>query len=179
MNEESQIIFREAQPNDLNFALDLYNYYILNTTAAFDHEKITMEELQARLSYHNGKYRTFLVCDKPDKNIMGFCFLKQFRTKPAYDKSAEIGLYLQPEKTGQKLGHHIIRFLEEYARGNDIEVIIATISGENVNSIKLFDRMGYERCAHFRKIAVKFNRRLDLIQYEKILSTLPDPLEVS
>jgi L-amino acid N-acyltransferase YncA len=55
MKEEIQIIFKEANLNDLNFVLDLYNYYILNTTATFDYEKITLEELQARLSYNNKK----------------------------------------------------------------------------------------------------------------------------
>ena len=169
MKEETPIIFKEANLHDLNFVLDLYNYYILNTTATFDYEKITVEELQARLSFNNKKYKTFLVCDRVDHDIIGFCFLTQFRKKPAYDKSAEIGIYLKPEKTGQKLGHTIIKFLEEYARENQLEVIIASISGENVNSISLFTKMGYERCAHFKKIAVKFNRRLDLIQYEKIL----------
>ncbi len=169
MKEEIQIMFREANLNDLHFVLDLYNYYILNTTATFDYEKITLEELQARLSYNSTKYKTFLVCDRVDKNIMGFCFLKQFKKKPAYDGSAEIGIYLKPENTGQKLGHTILKFLEEYAKENRIEVIIASISGENVNSMKLFARMGYERCAHYKKIAVKFNRSIDLIHYEKIL----------
>jgi phosphinothricin acetyltransferase len=169
MKEEIQITFKEADLNDLNFVLDLYNYYILNTTATFDYEKITLEELQTRLSSNNKKYKTFLVCDKVDKNIIGFCFLAQFRKKPAYDKSAEIGIYLKPEKTGQQLGHNIIEFLEEFAKENQIEVIVASISGENVNSIKLFNRMGYERCAHYKKIAVKFDRRLDLVHYEKIL----------
>ena len=91
MKEEIQIIFKEANLNDLDFVLDLYNYYILNTTATFDYEKITLEELQARLSYNHKKYKTFLVCDKVDKAIIGFCFLTQFRKKPAYDQSAEIG----------------------------------------------------------------------------------------
>src|SRR5215208_4264389 len=169
MKEELPIIFKEANLDDLNSVLDLYNYYILNTTATFDYEKITLEELQARLSYHNKKYKTFLVCDKLDQSMIGFCFLTQFRKKPAYDKSAEIGIYLQPEKTGRSLGHTIIEFLEDYARENQIEVIVASISGENTNSIKLFNRLGYDKCAHYKNIAVKFNRRLDLIYYEKIL----------
>jgi phosphinothricin acetyltransferase len=169
MNEEIPITFREATLNDLDFVLDLYNYYILNTTNSFDHEKITLEELQARLSYQHKKYKTFLVCDRIDDSLIGFCFLTQFRKKPAYDNSVEIGLYLKPEKTGQKLGQHIVGFLEGYAKENQIEAIIASISGENVKSLNLFNRMGYERCAHYKKIAVKFNRRLDLIHYEKIL----------
>ena len=169
MKAENQIIFREANLDDLNFALDLYNYYLSNTTSIFDHEKITLEELQARLSYNNKKYRTFLVCDEPDKSMIGFCFLTQFRKKPAYDKTAEMGLYLKPEKTGKNLGPIIVKFLEVYAKENQIEVIIAAISGENMNSIKLFENMGYERCAHYKKVATKFGRRLYLIEYEKIL----------
>jgi phosphinothricin acetyltransferase len=47
--------------------------------------------------------------------------------------------------------------------------MIATISGENINSVKLFENLGYERCAHYKKIATKFGRSLDLLEYEKIL----------
>lgn len=169
MAEPTQIIFKEASINELSVVLDLYNYYILHTTATFDYEVITMEELQTRLSYNHKKYKTFLVCDSTDKNVIGFCFLTQFRKKPAYDRTAEMGIYLQPENIGKKLGQFIIEFLEKYAKENQIEVIIATISGENISSIKLFEKMGYERCAYYKEIAIKFNRRLDLINYEKIL----------
>ncbi len=169
MKAENQIIFKEANLDDLNFALDLYNHYLSNTTCTFDYEKIPLEELQARLSYNNKKYKTFLICDKTVENIIGFCFLTQFRKKPAYDKTAEMGLYLKPEKTGKGLGPVIVKFLEDYAKENQIEVIIATISGENINSVKLFEKMGYERCAHYKKIATKFGRKLDLIVCEKIL----------
>jgi phosphinothricin acetyltransferase len=169
METENQIIFKETNLDDLNFVLDLYNYYLSNTTCTFDHEEITLEELQARLSYHHKKYKTFLVCHEAVKDMIGFCFLTQFRKKPAYDKTAEMGLYLKPEHTGRNLGPIIVKFLEEYARENQFDVIIATISGENINSVKLFEKMGYERCAHYKKIATKFGRRIDLIEYEKIL----------
>jgi len=169
MVENRHIRFREAAPDDLGGVLDLYNYYILNSTAAFDYEEITLQELQARLSYGNGSYRTFLVCEPTDGEILGFCFLKQFRKKPAYDRTAEIGLYLRPEATGKKLGFSIVEFLEEYARSHEIAVIVATISGENLASIKLFEKMGYERCAHYKQVAIKFNRPMDLMNYEKIL----------
>ena len=169
MIENNQILFKEAARDELSFMLDLYNYYILNSTATVDYEEITMEELQARLSYDTKPYKTFLICDTTDHNRIGFCFLKQFRKKPAYDRTAEVGIYLKPGSTGKKIGQLTIQFLEEYARENQIEVIIAMISGENIGSLKLFEKIGYERCAHYKEIAVKFNRRLDLLGYEKIL----------
>ena len=169
MVEKNHPIFREVNIDELSFVLNLYNFYILNTTVLSDQETITLEELQARLSYKTKKYKTFLVCHETEKNVVGFCFLTQFRKKPAYDSTAEIGIYLKPEHTGQKLGQSMIRFLEEYAKQNHIEVIIATISGENSPSIKLFEKMGYEQCAHYKQVARKFDRRLDVICYEKIL----------
>ena len=63
----------------------------------------------------------------------------------------------------------MIRFLEEYAKQNQIDVIIATISGENSPSMKLFEKMGYEQCAHYKQVARKFDRPLDVMCYEKIL----------
>jgi phosphinothricin acetyltransferase len=76
---------------------------------------------------------------------------------------------LKPEHTGKKLGQSMIRFLEEYAKQNRIEVIIASISGENSPSIRLFEKMGYEQCAHYKQVSRKFDRRIDLMCYEKIL----------
>jgi phosphinothricin acetyltransferase len=169
MVEKNHLIFREANVDELRFVLDLYNFYILNTTAVSDYEPITLEELQARLSYQTKKYKTFLVCHESEKNVVGFCFLTQFRKKPAYDSTAEIGIYLKPEHTGKKLGQSMIRFLEEYAKQNHIEVIIASISGENSPSIRLFEKMGYEQCAHYKQVSRKFDRRIDLMCYEKIL----------
>ena len=169
MIEQHHLIFREAKPDELSFVLGLYNFYILNTNILADHEPITLEELQARLLYQTKNYKTFLVCHETEKNVVGFCFLTQFRKKPAYDSTAEIGLYLKPEQTGKKLGPSIIRFLEEYAKQHHIEVIIASISGENSRSIRLFEEMGYEQCAHYKQVARKFDQRIDVVSYEKIL----------
>jgi len=169
MVEQNYPIFREANLDELSFVLDLYNFYILNTNVLADHEPITLEELQARLAYQTKRYKTFLVCHETEQNVVGFCFLTQFRKKPAYDSTAEVGIYLKPEHTGKKLGPAMIRFLEEYAKQNHIEVIIASISGENSPSIKLFEKMGYEQCAHYKQVARKFDRYIDVISYEKIL----------
>jgi phosphinothricin acetyltransferase len=44
-------------------------------------------------------------------------------------------------------------------------VLIATITGENVNSIKLFKNLGYEKCSHMKKVAEKFDRILDVLVF--------------
>jgi phosphinothricin acetyltransferase len=129
--------------------------------------KITPEEFRQRLFIGHAKYRTYLI--RWSNELAGFCFLTQYRKKEAYDRTAEIGLYLKPEFTGKGIGRLAVAFLEKVVISKGIRVIIASISGENNASLKLFQKMGYEKCAHYKQVGEKFGRLVDVIDYEKIL----------
>jgi phosphinothricin acetyltransferase len=161
------IEFIEAKEKDLNILLDIYNYYIENTTATFDLDKITLEEFKNRVFINNSRYKTFLVY--MSNELVGFCFLTQFRKKAAYDKTVELGLYLKPQFTGKGFGVKIVNYLEKIAKENQFEMLVASISGENIPSIKLFRKLGYVQCAHYKGIAVKFERKMDLIDFQKAI----------
>lgn len=32
-----------------------------------------------------------------------------------------------------------------------------------------FEKLGYEKCAHYKGIAVKFGRKMDLVDYQKAI----------
>ena len=162
------IIFLEAKESDLNLLLELYNYYLINTTSTFDYKEINIDEFKSRISFSQSIYKTFLI--KQEDKLAGFCFLTKFKNKPALDRTAEIGIYLYPEKTKKGIGKIAVNFLEDHARENKIKVIIADISGENKASIKLFSKLNYTKCGHLKEIAVKFDRILDVVYYQKILS---------
>jgi phosphinothricin acetyltransferase len=162
------LTFQPAAENDLHTMLELYNFYIITTTATFDHGQITQEEFRQRIFIGHEKYRTYIIRLRDE--TIGFCFLTQYRKKVAYDRAAEIGLYLKPDFTGKGIGYTAVAFLEKIAISKGIRVIIASISGENTASIKLFQKMGYEKCAHYKHVGEKFGRFVDVIDYEKILS---------
>jgi phosphinothricin acetyltransferase len=163
----NDIIFLEAKESDIKLILKLYNYYLLSSTTTFDYEKINIDEFKFRISFNQSIYKTFLI--KQKNKLIGFCFLTRFKNKPALDRTAEIGIYLYPEYTKKGIGKIAVNFLEDYARENKIKVIIADISGENKASIKLFSKLNYTRCGHFKEIAVKFGRVLDVVYFQKIL----------
>jgi phosphinothricin acetyltransferase len=71
---------------------------------------------------------------------------------------------------GRGLGGRGAQFIEDVAKSNGIHVLVATICGENEASIRLFERNGYEKCAHFREVGKKFGRWLDVVAYQKILT---------
>jgi phosphinothricin acetyltransferase len=159
--------FMVANETDLTPMLNIYNYYIMNTTATFDLGPISMEEFKNRIFIKHPKYKTYLIYE--ENELLGFCFITQFRSKTAYDKTAEIGLYLKPEFTGKGLGAIIVNYLESVARQGHFETLIASISGDNLSSIKLFEKLGYEKCAHYKRIAEKFNRKVDIIDFQRVI----------
>jgi phosphinothricin acetyltransferase len=167
MNEMFSFDFIEAKENDIKAMLDIYNYYIVNCTATFDWNEITLKEFKNRIFLDSNKYKTFLICINDE--VIGFCFLTKFREKVAYDKTVELGLYLKPQFTGKGYGRNIVRYLEHISKLNEFETIIVSISGENMASIKLFKKMEYEQCSHYKGIAIKFGRKVDMIDFQKIL----------
>jgi phosphinothricin acetyltransferase len=161
------LIFQRAEENDLQTMLVIYNFYLITTTATFDYAPISREEFLRRIFIGHEKYQTYLFHLRNE--FAGFCFLTQYRKKEAYDRTAEIGLYLKTEFTGKGIGKIAVAYLEKAAIEKQIRVIIASISGENSASMKLFASLGYEKCAHYKQIGEKFGRLLDVVDYEKIL----------
>ena len=161
------LIFQKAVENDVETMLDIYNFYLVSTTATFDYKQISREEFLQRIFIGHEKYQTYLI--RCHNETAGFCFLTQFGKKIAYDRTAEIGLYLKPEFTGKGIGKIAVTFLEKAAISKQIKVIVASISGENIASMKLFQRMGYDQCAHYKQVGEKFGRLQDIVDYEKIL----------
>jgi L-amino acid N-acyltransferase YncA len=159
--------FTELAETDFEFIKELYDYYILNSTATYYTERITVEELRSFIPAGDEKYKSFLI--KNGDEVCGFCYFSQYKKRQAYDRTAEVSVYLKPEKTGHGIGKTVLDHLEEVAERSGISVLIAIISGDNENSIKLFEKCGYEKCGHFKQIGEKFNKILDVVYYQKII----------
>ena len=76
-------------------------------------------------------------------------------------------LYLKPEFTNKGLGSIILKKMQDEAQAVGIHTLVAVISGDNDGSIALFERNGYEKCAHFKNLSEKFGRLLDIVCLQK------------
>ena len=162
-----KIEFIDLNEPDFEVIKEIYDYYIENSTATYYTEKITIEELKEFIPFQNKKYRSFLI--KAENECYGFCYITQYKKRQAYDRTAEISLYLKTAYTGKGIGNTVLPFLENVAKEIGISVLIGIISGDNENSIKLFERNGYEKCGHFKQVGEKFNKILDVVSYQKII----------
>ena len=150
---------------DLAAILTIYNDYILNSTATFHSEKLSKNDLEEFLYVSHLKYPSFLI--RENDEIIGYCFLTQYKKRQAYDRSAELSIYLKPEFTGKGIGLVALNHLEAAAKKAGIHVLVGTICGENHASIRLMEKSGFSKCAHLKNIGEKFGKILDVVVYQK------------
>jgi phosphinothricin acetyltransferase len=167
INMMSDYSFKEVKDEHISDLLEIYNYYVLNTTATFHAKALDEEAMKGIIFFNNPKYKTFLIMK--DETISGYVLLTQHKSREAYDRTGEVTVYLKPDNIGKGLGSLAINYIEKFAKSHDFHVLIATICGENQKSIKVFERNGYEKCAHYKQVGSKFNQWLDVVAYQKIL----------
>ncbi|MDN4619973.1 GNAT family N-acetyltransferase [Paenibacillus sp. PsM32] len=176
----SVVRFEPIEEQHLPEVLSIYNHYVEHTTVSFHTETLSLEQMRVQIMNVPTHYKSYVIIDEPSSDtesasslsssgIAGYILMTQHKNKQAYDVTAEVTVYLKPGQTGRGLGGKSLSFLEQAGIDSGFHVLIATVCTENVNSIALFERYGYEKCAHFREVGYKFGRRLDIASYQKII----------
>lgn len=164
----AEINFEELKQKHLRDVLNIYTYYVLNTTATFHECAISAKEMGELVFFDKPKYKTFVITE--DGQVIGYVILSPYKKREAYNDTAEIAVYLRQDKLGQGLGSNAVSFIENHARAKGVHVLIATICGENNRSIRVFEKNGFFKCAHYQEVGRKFGKLLDVVAYQKILS---------
>ena len=159
------VAFRPVTRQDLDTILRIYNHYVLNSTATFHSVSLTVTDLEEFLFVAHPKYPAFMILEGSEP--VGYCFLTQYKKRQAYDRSAELSVYVKPGFTGRGIGALALAHLEDAARASGIHVLVGTICGENHASIRLMEKAGFSRCACLKNIGEKFGKVMDVVMYQK------------
>ncbi|WP_433754159.1 N-acetyltransferase family protein [Paenibacillus amylolyticus] len=159
--------FEEVTEQHLPEIRVIYNYYVRNTTISFHTEELDLDQIKSSVMNKDTRYKTYVIFE--DNQMMGYVLITQYKSKQAYDICGEVTIYLKPDILGKGLGKQALRFIEKVAKEQGFHTLIATICMENTRSKSLFERNGYEQCALFKEIGYKFDRKLDIGSYQKIL----------
>lgn len=149
----------------------IYNWYVANSTATFHTEPVTPENMLEFLYIDHPRYKSFVI--KSNGELAGYCFLTYHKKRQAYDRTAEVTIYLHPDFRGRGIGQQALGHLEKVAHSVNLCNLIGVISGDNLGSIRAFENAGYVKCAHFRNVGEKFGAVLDVVAYQKELVAQP------
>lgn len=161
------ITFSQVNEKDLNDITEIYNYYVLNSTATFQIEPLSVAEMKELLFFSNPRYKSFVITE--NQEIIGYCILAQYKKREAFDVTAEAAIYLKHGCLSKGVGSLALQHIETEARKAGFHTLVGLITGENTASLRLFAKNGFIKCGHLKGVGKKFNRSLDLIYYQKII----------
>lgn len=159
--------FTPTTEDHLPALVDILNHYVLHSTVTFHTETLSADDMREKVFFTLPYYRSFTIMNGDE--VIGYCVISPWKKQEAYRHTAEVNIYLHHELMGQGIGSNALAHAEAFAKENNIHTLIAGLCSENIPSKRLFEKNGYEICAHFKQVGQKFGRILDTIYMQKHL----------
>lgn len=161
-------MIRKAILEDAKAIVDIYNGYVINSVATFETEPLTEAAMRMRMEQMIPQFPYFV--DVEDGRVAGYCYAHLWKEREAYRHTLETTVYLAPGFIGKGIGRALMEHLIAACRKSDYRVLIACITAGNEASNVLHEKLGFEQVSHFVKVGRKFDRWLDVVDYELQLS---------
>jgi len=158
---------KKLSNEDLPFVLEIYNHYILNTTITFHIGAMTLDELKNIIPVNHPKYPSFII--QSDEEKLGYIYVNYFRNKQAFDRTAEITIYLSPTAIGKGAGKFALNAFEKHLENTDIKTLIGVITEGNEISTQLFENCQYKAVAKLNNVGEKFGKIIGIEMWQKEL----------
>ena len=158
---------RPISNNDRESIMDIFNYYVENSFAAYPENKLPYQAFDILLQMSNG-FPTGSIIDQKGK-IVGFGMLRAHNPTPTFSQTAEVTYFIHPDHTGKGVGKMLLGFLEKGAVEKSITNMLAHISSLNPNSIKFHQQNGFIECGRFKKVGKKKGQEFDTVWMQKML----------
>lgn len=162
---------RSATKADVPGILAIYNDVIATSTAVFSLTPASLDDRLAWLETRQQQGFPVLVADD-EGEVVGFSSFGEFRVAwHGYRYSVEHSVHVRRDRRGHGLGPQLVTALFAPARARGTHVMIGGIDADNEASLRMHERLGFERVAHFREVGHKFGRWLDLVFVQRFLDT--------
>jgi L-amino acid N-acyltransferase YncA len=164
-----KIRFEKMGESDREAVIDLFNYYIENSFAAYPERKVAYAFFDQFLRLTEG-YPAMTVRDEDEnERIIGFAFLRPIHPLSSFQRAAEITYFLEPDYTGKGIGSKILERIAGEARRKGIDTILANVCSLNHLSLGFHEHHGFEVCGRFKRVASKKGQDLDAVWMQLIL----------
>jgi L-amino acid N-acyltransferase YncA len=164
----SDVTIRPAVEGDLPDIATIYNHEVANSIATFDLEAPAPgywhEKLQGG---HEGDH--LLVAVDRDNDVVGYAYSWSYRPRPAYERTRECSIYLDPSMRGQGIGRVLYPALLETMAASGVHTAVALVALPNPGSVALHRTVGFEHVGTMREVGYKFDRWIDVAWYQRLL----------
>ncbi len=160
-------MIRRILPEDIPVCLDWYNTYIRESAATFETEELTLAEFTERVKHVTKKYPWIVL--EEDGKLCGYAYLCPFNERAAYDWTADLAIYLDPQARGKKYGSALMEAILKLAERDGYFQIVSLVTAGNLPSEALHHKFGFEKAVTLNGVGIKFGKVLGVSYWVKTL----------
>jgi phosphinothricin acetyltransferase len=161
-------MIRSARSTDVDAIARIYNYYVINTVITFEEQIVTPETMAERMQEIASDSLPWLVAESSGE-IIGYAYASMWKNRSAYRYSVESIVYLDPAALRVGHGSQLYDSLLANLRQQEFHVVIGGIALPNQASIRLHEKFGFRKVAHFKEVGYKFGQWVDVGYWQLIL----------
>ncbi len=146
---------RLAVEADLAAIVAIYNAAIHTRLATADLEPISVESRRDWFRSHSDRYPVWVIVkhDQDNEQIIGWLSFQMFYGRPAYHKTAEVSIYIDPNYQGQGIGKKLLDQAIALCPKLNISKLVGFVFAHNAASLRLFKSFDFEEWGLLPKIA--------------------------
>ena len=141
----------------------------MTSTALYDYHPRTLEQQIGIFEDKISKGFPIIVATI-NHEVVGFGYYSEFRFREAYKFTVEHSVYADKKHIGKGVGNVLLTELIQLAKAQKLHTMIGVIDSENENSISFHEKFGFEKVGYIKESGFKFDKWLDSVFMQKILS---------
>lgn len=160
---------RPALPADLPAIGAIYEPEVRASTATFELEPPSLDELAARVAAVQGSGLPWLVAET-DGRVAGYAYAAPYRDRPAYRFTVEDSVYVAAWARGRGVGSALLEAVVAATAAVGMRQIVAVIGDSaNQGSIRLHRACGFVDAGTLREVGFKLDRWIDTVLMQRSL----------
>ena len=163
-----ELTVRSARPEDALQVSEIYNHYIQTSTITFEEDPVSASEMAARIHEIQSLSYPWLVATAANE-VLGYSYAGKWKARAAYKHSSEITVYVRAGQERSGVGSALYHQLLPALKACGVRAAIGGVALPNDASVRLHEKFGFEKCAHFKEVGFKFNRWIDVAYWQLIL----------
>lgn len=163
------LTLRPSTPDDLPAITAIYAHGVLHGTGTFELTPPSEQDMAERRQAVLANGWPWLVAERQGR-VLGYAYASPFRPRLAFRYCLEDSIYLAPEAQGQGVGTWLLAELLTRCEAAGARQMVAVIGdSQNLGSIGVHRRLGFEPAGQLRSAGWKFDRWLDVVMMQRSL----------
>lgn len=162
------VVLRPFAWSDVPALTAIYRYYVDETVITFETEPPSEAVMADRFGKMRDLGHPLIVAEQAGEAV-GYAYASFYRPRAAYRFTCEDSIYLSRDVIGQGIGARLLERLLEESRAAGFKQMIAVITAERANSVRLHEKAGFRHVGRYDAVGYKFDRWLDIVHMQLAL----------